>query len=106
MSEFGFTPEQVLCRSSQLHGEPVTETVIPNALVHVVLRLLHDVPLAAHPESDKTLQNARKQYYWLNLRFDVKKHVLECELKTKVTFFLQLQCLTILLLQLLWMSLP
>ena len=78
MSEFGFTPEQILRRSSQLHGEPVTQTVISDALVPVVLRLLHDVSLAAHPGKDKTLQNNRKQYYWLNLRLDVKKHVLEC----------------------------
>ena len=78
LSEFELTPEQVLCRSSYLHGEPVTQTVIPDALVPVVLRLLHDVFLAAHPGRDKTLQNARKQYYWLILRSDVKKHVLEC----------------------------
>ena len=43
-----------------------------------VLRLLHDVPLAAHPGRDKTLQTARKQYYWLILCSDVEKHLLEC----------------------------
>ena len=65
LSEFKLTPEQVLSRNSQLHGESVTQTVISDALVLIVLRLLYDVSLVAHPGRDKTLQNARKQYYWL-----------------------------------------
>ncbi len=56
------------------------EVIIPSTLIETVFKLLHDIPSASHPSSDKTLSMARAKYYWLTMRlfFYNEWHIAQC----------------------------
>ena len=68
----------VLCRNVLVHDKNVTQLVIPESLISTVLYLLHDLPQAGHPGRDKTLQMARRKYYWPRMRADIISHISHC----------------------------
>ena len=70
--------DDVLCRTVTVSDAVVTQLVIPSAFVDVVLKLLHDTPLAGHPGRDKTLAAARGKYYWPTMRIDIENHISRC----------------------------
>lgn len=57
---------------------PVTQLVIPNALIPTVLSLIHDLPHAGHPGRDKSIEMARTKYFWPNMSRDITNHVAQC----------------------------
>ncbi len=68
----------VLCRNVTVHDTHVTQLVVPEALIPVVLQLIHDAPQSGHPGRDKSLAMARSRYYWPRMRIDILNHVAQC----------------------------
>ena len=56
----------------------MNQIVIPEAYVPVILRLVHDDVLAGHPGKERTLNAARRRYYWPTLRVDTEAYVSNC----------------------------
>ncbi len=54
------------------------QLVIPDTLVPVVLRMVHDAVIAGHPGKERTLTAARARYFWPTMRPDVDEHVAKC----------------------------
>ena len=77
LSEFDFS-DDILTRKVKIHDQFVTQLVIPESLVPVVLQLVHDSPQSGHPGRDKTLAQARSKYYWPKMRLDIITHVSQC----------------------------
>ena len=77
-SQFYLSPDNVLCRRNPQKGGPVKQHIIPEIFVPVILRLVHDMPSAGHPGRDRTLQAARKAYYWPTMRIDIENYVSKC----------------------------
>ena len=50
-----------------------------DALKVAVLQQVHDSPLGGHSGFLKTLHRVQRDFYWLGLRSDLKKHVRECD---------------------------
>lgn len=44
-----------------------------------VLQFVHSDPMAGHFGYDKTLQRARRDFYWKGMRNEIKKFIRECE---------------------------
>ncbi len=68
----------VLCRNVTVHDAHVTQLVIPESPIPVVLQLIHDAPQSGHPGRDKSLTVARQRYYWPKMRIDIINHVTHC----------------------------
>lgn len=77
-SQFFVSSDNVLCRRNPQKGDFSRQHVIPERLVPVVLTLVHDMPSAGHPGRERTLQAARKGYYWPTMRRDIENHVARC----------------------------
>ena len=56
----------------------VHQLIIPQCLINEILKLVHDVPHSAHPGKDRTLRQARLNYYWTTMRADIYSHVEKC----------------------------
>ncbi len=56
----------------------VTQFVILESYVPVVLKLTHDEVLAGHPGKERTLLAARRKYYWPTTRIDIDAYVARC----------------------------
>ena len=52
--------------------------VVPSSLRDEVLGWCHDAKTAGHLGQDKTLQRAKKSYFWYNMAGDCRTHVLSC----------------------------
>ncbi len=79
LSQFLLTPEKVLCRCWTLgKRDPVTQLVIPESHVPVVLSLLHDTALAGHKGKERTLSAARMSYYCPTMRVDIDEYIDKC----------------------------
>ncbi len=63
LSHFFLSREGVLCRHASYKKNPVTQFVIAESYVTVVLKLTHDEVLAGHPGKERTLLAARRKYY-------------------------------------------
>ncbi len=57
MDQFAL-PDGVLCRNVTVHDAHVTQLVVPESLIPVVLQLIHDTPQPGHPGRDKSLAMA------------------------------------------------
>ena len=57
-----------------------------DALKAVVLQQVHDNPLGGHSGFLKTLHRVQRDFYWLGLRFDMKKHVKECDVCQRLKY--------------------
>ena len=68
----------VLCRYWLNKQYPVTQFVIAEEYVLIVLQMIHDSPDAGHPGKERTLATARVNYYWPTMRVDVETHVDQC----------------------------
>ena len=55
-----------------------TAAYVPEGLRAEVLRLIHDDPAAGHQGTSKTLRRARLQFFWPQIRKDIKRYVSEC----------------------------
>lgn len=78
-SQFSLTKEKVLCRCwTSGKRDPVTQLVIPESHVPVVLSLLHDTAIAGHKGKDRTLSAARMNYYWPTMRVDIDEYINKC----------------------------
>ena len=78
LSQFFLSQDKVLCRYWAEKAETVEQFVIPEIYVPVVLRLIHDTPIAGHPGRDRTLTAARRVYYWPTMRTDIENYVARC----------------------------
>ncbi len=78
LSQFFLSREGVLYRHAPYKRNPVTQFVIPELYVHVVLKLTDDVVVADHPGKERTLLAARKKYYWPTMRIDIDAYVARC----------------------------
>lgn len=78
LSQFFVSQDNVLCRRNPQRGDSSKQHVIPESLVPVVLTLVHNMPSAGHPGRERTLQAARKSYYWPTMRIDIENHVARC----------------------------
>ena len=57
-----------------------------DALKAVVLQQVHDSPLGGHSGFLKTLHRVQRDFYWPGMRFDVKKHVRECDVCQRLKY--------------------
>ena len=78
LTQFFLSEDGVLCRYKDYKRKPVTQLVIPDPFIPVVLRMVHDTPMAGHPGIERTLLAAREKYYWPTLKLDVEKYVRQC----------------------------
>ena len=79
LSQFFLTPEKVLSRCWTMgKRDPVTQLVIPESHVKVVLALLHDTAIAGHKGKERTLSAARMSYYWPTMRADIDEYIDQC----------------------------
>ncbi len=69
-----------LCRYWAQKPVPIEQFAVPEKLVPMVLKLVHDVPISGHPGRYKTLAIARKKYYWPTLCIDAESHVAQYHL--------------------------
>lgn len=44
-----------------------------------VLQFVHSDPMAGHSGYDKTLQRARRDFYWKGMRKEIKRFIRECD---------------------------
>ncbi len=70
-SQFFLSQDKVLCRYWAEKAEIVEQLVIPEIFVPVVLKLIHDTPIAGHPGRDRTLKAACRVYYWPKMREEI-----------------------------------
>ncbi len=56
----------------------MTQLVIPESHVPVVLSLLHNTALAGHKGKERTLAAARMSYYWPTMRVDIDEYIDKC----------------------------
>ena len=84
MSPLSFTlKEDVLYKSENVPSDDeslhnVSQLVIPNSLVEVILFHIHDSPLAGHPGKDRSFRQAQRAYFWPTMRKDITRHCLLC----------------------------
>ncbi len=64
--------------SKQGPNRDVTQIVIPETLVPVILHQIHSSPHAGHPGKNRTLLQARLLYYWPKMRLDIIKYIDNC----------------------------
>jgi hypothetical protein len=57
---------------------------IPSILQDKVLQFVHSSPLAGHVGYDKTIHKARKDFFWLGMKSDVKRFIRECDICQRV----------------------
>ena len=64
--------------SSDDSSERLSQLVIPQSLIEVILFHVHDSPHAAHPGRDRCLAQAKKQFFWPSMRKDITQHCATC----------------------------
>ena len=85
MSPLAFTlTDDVLYKSANVpsHDQSlhnVSQLVIPNSLIEVILYHVHDSPLAGHPGKDRCFRQAQRAYFWPTMRKDITRHCLLCQ---------------------------
>ena len=81
--------DDVLCRKwySELlrdSEEPaLLQTLLPNILRTLVLKLYHDEPTSGHLSWRRTLHRVQSRFYWYGLRTDCELHVRRCDMCTR-----------------------
>ena len=78
LKQFLINKDGLLCRYWPDKRHPVTQMVIPEEFVPIILQLVHDSPVAGHPGKDRTLAATRVNYYWPTMRVDIDRHVEMC----------------------------
>ncbi len=77
-SQFFLSMDKVLCRYWPQKTDSVEEYVITEIFAPVVLKLIHDMPIAEHPSRERTLTVVRRTYYWPTVRIDIENYVARC----------------------------
>ncbi len=77
-SQFFLSQDRVLCRYWPQKTDHEAQFVITESYVPVVLKPVHDVVMAGHPEKERTLSAARRSYYWPTMRVDIEAYVVRC----------------------------
>ncbi len=77
-SQLFLSQDKVLCRYWAEKAETVEQFGIPEIFVPVVLKLLHDTPIAGHLGRDRTLTAARRVCYWPKMCGDINNYVARC----------------------------
>ncbi len=74
------TARAVSSTDSEVYGKrnPVTQLVIPESHVPVVLSLLHDTATAGHKGKEHTISVACMTYYWPTMRVDIDEYANQC----------------------------
>ena len=70
----------VLTRKFQNQKVICNQIVVPKELRDTVLRAAHDSPLAGHMSVRKTYQRVAQNFFWPNIRKDIKSHINKCKL--------------------------
>ena len=70
----------VVHQAGQPEEGPYWRLVIPDApeIRETLLKELHSVPYAGHPGYTRTLDKARKHFYWVGMARDVRRFIEEC----------------------------
>ena len=71
---------EVLTRNFQNKKGTYNQIVVPTELRDIVLRAAHDSPLAGHMSVRKTYQRVAQNFFWPNIRKDIKSHISRCKL--------------------------
>ena len=60
--------------------EPYWKFVVPDNIdtKAAIFKELHDLPTGGHPGFNRTLQAARRRFYWRGMTTDVREYVLQC----------------------------
>ncbi len=77
-SQFFLSQEKVPCRYLAEKAESVEQFLIPEIFVPVVLKLIHDKPIAGHLGRDRTLTAERRVNYWPKMSEDIDNYVARC----------------------------
>ena len=56
----------------------VSQLVVPNSLIDVILYHIHDSPIAGHPGKERSFRQAQRSYFWPTMRKDITRHCLLC----------------------------
>lgn len=56
----------------------VTQIVVPESLVSMILHNIHSSPHAGHPGKSRALMQARLLYYWPRMRLDIIDYINNC----------------------------
>lgn len=56
----------------------IRQIIVPKTLVNPTIQLIHDSPVAGHTGKDKSLEEARRRYYWPRMARDIHRHVDHC----------------------------
>ncbi|XP_071491677.1 uncharacterized protein [Diadema antillarum] len=67
------------------NGKVFKQLVVPKALRESVLHLAHDMPLAGHLQTRKTLDRVMSQFYWPGIQSDVKRYCASCDACQRTT---------------------
>lgn len=59
--------------------QTITRIVVPESYVWQVLKLCHDTPTSGHFGQDSTLERAKLQFYWPNMKWDIHDYVMSCD---------------------------
>ena len=54
------------------------------SLKQKVLSLTHDSPLGGHSGYLKTLQRAKRDWYWQGIKQDIKEHIKQCDICQRI----------------------
>ena len=74
---FYLSSENILYRK-RIADERSDQIVAPTSLKGDIFNIYHTSVFSAHPGQQKTLQNIKKDFYWYNMKKDVKKFCEEC----------------------------
>lgn len=67
------------------NGQVFKQLVVPKPLRESVLHLAHDMPLAGHLQTKKTLDRVMSQFYWPGIQSDVKRYCASCDACQRTT---------------------
>ena len=57
---------------------PTIQLVVPQSLKIVVMKALHDLPMAGHPGFQKTYDRITEKFFWLNMHQEIKEYCTAC----------------------------
>ena len=71
-----FVRDGLVCRQKVSARE--AQILVPESVQCEIIRLAHDVPLAAHFGVDRTVHQITRRYFWFNLKNSVREYCRSC----------------------------
>lgn len=58
---------------------PAWKLIVPKSLIQGLIKQFHDAPCSSHSGFEKTLEKARRYFYWKRMAGDIRDYVKKCD---------------------------